>query len=397
MSPRTRKYGVPAIAAALCVTSAPLAAEIGGSVALESRWLSDAGPGEGATDYQSASAELHWRGRLMDDIDGKVRVYGRASNEDPAHDALRLDDAWVERARGPWDIRAGQQRISWGVMESSRVTDALNASDFQADLIEPRAIANPTARLRYWQAPYTFEGYWQPVTAANIYPGPDSPSFFGGGRSDLDYRSDERLGARFLFEGRDYYLSVSWLRGPEVDTYTFPHLIFADDEPVRSERVGLAGQWFAGDLVVRGEAVHRRLIDPVDSAVQRVVGPVADEETLYSVGVEYTMLRWFGRSDATVFAEYFRSSERQRAGALTNDLFLGAEVRFNDLRSQTLEVGLQDTFSDEENRMLRVRYGRLLTSHVELRVEYTRAQGIYAGAPGSDARDELHLGLTLGL
>jgi len=389
--------GQAAAAVLAAVLAAPVAASVRGEVETESHWLTLGGPDDGTVDYQSVSGDVRWRGGLTDGIEGRLHIHGRLGNEDSAFDALRLDAAWAEATNGPWDFRVGQQRIVWGVMESSRLTDALNASDFQADLIEPRAIGSPSMRLRYWQGASTLELYWQPVTATNVYPGPESPNFVGGGKTGLDYRPDDRLGARLLFEGRYAYLAATWLRGPEIDTYTFPQVIFADEQPVNSERFGLAAQWFADDLVLRAEAVHRRLLDDVDPVAKRGAGPPAQDETLYSVGAEYNLRGLVGRGDVTMFVEYFRSSERERAGALTNDLFVGAEIRFNDLRSQTLEVFAQDTFADDKaDRFFRLRYVRLITERVELRAEYTRARGIYAGTPGSDTREVLGLGLTVG-
>ena len=65
---------------------------------------------------------------------------------------LELKEGWVERSSAAWDLRVGNQLISWGAADLTNPTDVWNPRDF-SDPFDSRKLPMPTVRLKIHPPP----------------------------------------------------------------------------------------------------------------------------------------------------------------------------------------------------------------------------------------------------
>jgi hypothetical protein len=279
------------------------------------------------------------------------RVYIRYDTENSDKNDERFDELWLHYSLPEWDIRIGNQLVTWGSVESVSPLDVINPRDYEEDIVEPIKIGTPAlrGRRRFSSSEFTF--YWLPYYQPSVYVGPQSYYAIGGGLPN-DYPESEwhnnQYAARYFFNGDGYDIGISYLDAYERNAG------FDLDEPAQrmigttyqSKRLGFEATYTLDELILKSEIVYR------------TSNELDNENTwLYALGAEYTASSLIAHSDLTIFAEYLAaSSNAHDLELMQDDIFVAARWAFNDLYQQRLQLGY---FIDLDN-----------TSAYALRAEY---------------------------
>lgn len=144
---------------------------------------------------QAVTSRLRWKlattgrwGGTIENASGAGLIdFGHSfQNVDPS---LQLDEAWVEWLGDDFDLRAGNQRFSWGKLDGVKPNDQLNPLRYYDPLVDEEAdqkIAVPALAASYyfpssWRATLPEESrltlVWQPIAVPWLFPEADERWF----------------------------------------------------------------------------------------------------------------------------------------------------------------------------------------------------------------------------
>ena len=303
-----------------------------------------------------------------------LRGFAREDKRDHDRTALRLDEAWGQYAAPNWDLRVGNQLVTWGSVESVSPLDIVNPRDYEEDLVEPRKIGTFMGRFRWRFSSSDLSVYWLPKYEPSIFAGPHSYYSISAGLPQYypDKRWDgSQWAVRYFKSGDGYDLGVSYFSGLERNgTFQFDPSQFAlvgTTYPTR--RLGLDVTKTIGSLVLKGEFVYRTTHEDGNRRA-----------LLYVAGGEYNLSSVWGHSDMTFFAEYLGASRNVREIELMqNDIFLAARWTFNDTYRQRLQLGTFRDLDHGDAHVYRIEYSASPVENVDVMLRYTQTRNYYPG------------------
>jgi len=331
-----------------------------------------------------AKLQLEGSARLSESWQAAARIFGRYDMSGSQQDTARFDELWLQYSTPQWDVRVGNQLVTWGSVESSSPLDTVNPRDHAEDIIEPTKIGVPALRLRRKFGGDDLSLYWLPYYQPAIQPGRDSRYGFSGGLplDTPNARWDAaQWAARYFHTGDGFDVGVSWVHALER-AGSFELAPGADallGRAIAADRYGVDMTYIIGEGVLKGELVYRTTEQSGNRSAW-----------LYVLGSEYSWSGVWGLSDLTLFAEYLGSSNNVVARELLqNDLFLALRWTLNDLRKQRLQAGVFVDMSRSAQRVYRVEYNFSPTDAFDVVLRYTGEHDYFptsrpAGAAGPE-------------
>ncbi|MEQ8710170.1 MAG: hypothetical protein RIC36_14355 [Rhodospirillales bacterium] len=314
------------------------------------------------------------------------------------HDAERTHGdlrelKWLHIGDG-WDMRAGIDKVFWGVTESRHLVDIINQTDSVEDVDGEDKLGQPMINLGLQQDWGNLNFLFMPYFRERSFPGPegrlrsqpavdaDRASYTSGaGRWHPD------LALRYSTSVDEYDLGLSWFRGTSREpTFSLGTNAQGDAAFIPSydviNQAGLDLQATFDAWLWKLESIYR--------------WGQADRFAAASAGVEYT---FFGAiSDAgdlgllTEFHYDGRNGASPAAG-YDHDLFLGARITLNDVDDTDFLGGVLIAPTTGKGS-LSIEADTRLTDHwtAELEIRLYRPD---AGDPQFGARRDHHLQLRL--
>jgi hypothetical protein len=319
--------------------------------------------------------KLQWESsfKLSDVVRGEARLFARedASNDD--RDVARVDELWLQYARYAWDVRLGNQLITWGSVESFSPLDVINPRDYEDDVIEPVRMGIPALQVRRKLNGDDLSLYWLPYFEPTAIPGARSYYSVSGGlpldEPDSRWAADQ-WAARYFHAGDGFDAAVSWIHALERNpVYELaPALDRLIGRSFASNRYGLELTRPVGDGVLKTEVVHRTTGEPGIRASWQ-----------YVLGGEYTWVSAWRLSDLTLFVEYLGSSGNlQDRELLADDVFIATRWTLNDIHKQQFQGGLFVDREREQSHVFRLEYRFSPNDRLDLVTRYTQDRAYFS-------------------
>jgi hypothetical protein len=303
-----------------------------------------------------------------------ARFFAREDMRDDQRDDVRADELWLQYATEHWDVRAGNQIVTWGSVESFSPVDSVNPRDYVEDVVEPGKIGVPAVRVRRRFERGDLTAYWLPRYQPAQYPGTASFASFTGGieqnAPEARWERDE-FALRYFHSGDGFDIGVSYFSGYDREpSYVFDTASGTfEGRAYRSRRLGFEATKVIGDLVLKSELSAR------------YGGAPGDEKSLiYVLGGEYTFSSVWEHSDATLFVEYMGATgEGRNEQVFQNDVFVLLRWSINDQRNQLLQAGFAIDLEDTSQYVWRLEYSLRPVSNFETGLKYTLDREYYPG------------------
>ena len=278
-------------------------------------------------------------------------MFYRYDNADPHRTHADLRAAYLllfgEIGDGEWELRAGVDRVFWGVAESRHLVDIVNQTDLVEHPDEETKLGQPMAHLTWswdWGA---VELFGLPYHRVRTFPGRlRTPVVVDNGRVSYESAAGEwhfDFAARYSHVLGPLDLGVSVFDGtsrepvlvPVVTPGGVPALV-PHYEQIR--QFGLDTQITTGPWLLKLEAIRRT------GARNRL----SQEEnyTAFVAGFEYTFYSAFGTAaDLGLLGEWNRDGRGSGAtNQFQSDVFFGVRLGLNDVHSTEMLVSvLADT------------------------------------------------------
>ena len=247
--------------------------------------------------------------------------------------------SWIG-AFGNWEVRAGFDKVFWGVTESAHLVDIINQDDAVEDTDGEDKLGQPLVSVSYWSEWGTLTGFIMPYFRERTFPGADgrprgpveidtdNPIFTFG---DNNWHPDWAVRYNHTFSVMD--VALSYFNGVGREPSFVPGL-GDEGQPVlrpkydKIKQVGLELQATLGSWLLKFEGIT-------------VDGPEKDRHWAFASGFEYTLYQVFGTgADIGIIAEYLYDS-RGEAGpsAAEDDLFIGLRWEGNDTNTTRILAG----------------------------------------------------------
>ena len=378
--------GVSVLAAGAIAEAEIVYREFSGSLAVESRWFPETGayPGQ-ASDASSlvATPTLY-----LEDAEGRslnIAPFFRYDSVDSRRTHADLREAYFlafgDIGDDQWELRVGVDQVFWGVTESQHLVDIVN----QIDLVDhPSAevkLGQPMVHFTRFGNWGTLEAFALPYHRARSFPGRRGrlrTALVVDGEQIRYENAGEQwhldLAARYSQSIGLLDLGLSFFDGTSRDPFAVPGM---DDsgtlaliqlyEQIR--QIGLDAQLTAGAWLFKLEAIQR-------SGERNLFG-VKEDYAAAAIGGEYPFYSVFGSAaDVIVVGEWNydergdKAIPRRSPVMLQNDLFLGAQLAFNDVQSTEILASLV-VDRDTDTRFAYVEFNRRLSDRWSLHLEAT--------------------------
>jgi len=311
-----------------------------------------------------------------------MRAFVRKDAYNKDRDVARFDELWGQYAVPQWDVRVGNQLVTWGSVESVSPLDIVNPRDYEEDVVEPIKIGIPAVRVRRGFEEADISLYWLPYFEASRFSGPRSFYSISGGLPNLYPASrwdGSQWAARYFHTGGSIDYGISYFRGLERNVkFDFSQ---AGDmligKTFRSQRVGFEATMVLGELVLKGEFVYRTT---AEEGNRRAL--------LYALGTEYTISSIWGHSDLTLFAEYLASSRNVKdIELMQNDFFTAARWNFSDHYKQRIQAGYFWDLDHRQAHVYRVEYTGSPYENIDAGIRYTYTRDYLPGPHYAEKKD----------
>lgn len=239
-----------------------------------------------------------------------------------------------------WEVRAGFDKVFWGVTEAVHLVDTINQVDLMEDPIKQEVkLGQPMIRLRSMQSFGTFEAFLLPWFRERNFPGPD-------GRPATDIPVERKLTAYESgagewhqdFAGRysntfgEFDLGLSYFQGTARDPVLLPaldgggNLVLAPFYP-QKKQASLDLQATFGPWLWKLEGYGRRELGENYGAV--------------TGGIEYSFYGVFGsEGDLGTVVEYaYDTRGMNQRNPYQNDAFFALRWAANDAASTSVLAG----------------------------------------------------------
>jgi len=325
---------------------------------------------------QERAFKLRWDTsyKTSTDLAFGARTFIRKDADNKDRDAARFDELWGQCATSQWDVRVGNQLVTWGSVESVSPLDIINPRDYKEDLVEPIKIGITMMRARRRLDDGEFSLYWLPYYEASQLPGPQSFYSFSGGlptRYPTSIWNGDQFAARYFYTGDGFDYGISYFRGFERNARF--NINQAGDEltgrAYRSQRLGLEATKVVRELLLKGEFVFRTTLEEGNRRA-----------LLYALGTEYTISSVWRNSDMTLFVEYLASSHNvSEIEQMQNDIYVAARWTISDHYKQILQAGLSKDLDRSQSYVYRVKYAASPIENIDAGIYYTYTKNYFPG------------------
>lgn len=319
--------------------------ELTGQLGFEGRLFAEQ-PAYAGQDEHAAALRLkleYYRAWEADSV--VVAPYLRLGSGDEDAGQLDLREAYWLHVAEAWELRAGFNRVFWGVTESRHLVDVINQSDLVDDLDGEAKLGQPMLQLSLPTDWGTVHGFLLPYFRERTFPG-EAGRLRTGLLVDTDaarYESDDEQrhldwALRYTQHFGPLDLGLSYFEGTNRDPALLPEL--RADGPVLVpyygliRQAGLDAQLTLDAWLWKLELLRRR-------GELNLLGQ--DEDYLAAVGgLEYT---FFGvgesEADLGVLVEYLWDERGERATTpFQDDLFVGFRLGLNDIQDTAVLAGV---------------------------------------------------------
>ena len=302
--------------------------------------------------------------------------------------------AWLHVGED-WDLRAGVDKVYWGVAESRQLVDIINQTDLVEDVDGKTKLGQAMANLGLQAGQGDINLFLLPRHRERTFPGHkgrmrsqikvDSNQAVytnGAGRSDLDFalRYTTVLGAWDV--GLAHFQGTS--REPRFvlgqdDTGALAYVPYYD--AIKQTSVDV--QATQGDWLWKVEALSR-------TGVGKTFGA-------YVAGFEYTKYGVLGsNSDLGFLAEYLYDGRDENAPptSFEDDLFIGLRLTLNDSQNTNFLASMIIDH-DDYGRFFSFKADRRLSENWKLEFEARTFVGLKRSYPSYDIRRDDHLRFKL--
>lgn len=267
--------------------------------------------------------------------------FARLDQRDNRRTHWDLREARYAYVFGNWEIRAGIDKVFWGVTEAVHLVDIVNQSDAIEDPVKQEVrLGQPMLRMKTTQAFGSFDIFLLPYFRERTYPGAD-------GRPatdipvDMDLatyesgRKQRHVDGAFRYSNNfgDIDLGLSYFQGTNRDPILQPALSKSGDLVLapfyaQIKQASVDAQATKGAWLYKFEGYWRR--------------ELGHEYEAATGGIEYTFYGIAGtEGDLGVIAEYALDSRGLVARApYENDAFLALRWTANDAASTSLLGGI---------------------------------------------------------
>jgi hypothetical protein len=320
--------------------------------------------------------------KASQDVAFGVRAFIRKDAYNNDRDVARFDELWWQYATPKWDVRVGNQLVTWGSVESVSPLDIVNPRDYEEDVVEPIKVGTPAVRVRRRFEDGDFSLYWLPYFEASRFSGPQSFYSISGGLPNhypASVWQTDQWAARYFHTGDGFDYGVSYFNGLERNA-SF-EISPAGDSLVgrtfRAQRFGFETTKVVGNLLLKGEFVYRTTHEEGNRRA-----------LLYALGAEYTISSVWRHSDLTLFAEYLASSRNvKELELMQNDIFAAARWTISDHYKQQLQVGLFWDLDHRQAHVYRLEYKASPTQNVDAGIRYTYTRDYFPGPHHTEKKD----------
>ena len=305
-------------------------------------------------------------------------MFYRYDSADPRRTHADLRAAYLllfgEIGDGEWELRAGVDRVFWGVAESRHLVDIVNQTDLVEHPNEETKLGQPMVHLTWSGGWGVAELFGLPYHRARTFPGRSgrlrTPFIVDNDRVSYESAAGEwhfDFAARYSHSLGPLDLGVSMFDGTSREPVLVPTGI-AGGAPIlvpRYEQIrqfGLDAQVTTGPWLLKLEAIRR-------TGARNRLGRQEDYAA-FVAGFEYTFYSASGTAaDLGLLGEWNRDGRSLDAtNQFQSDLFFGIRLALNDVQStEVLASVLADT--DYATRTLIVEASRRLSDRWSMELE----------------------------
>lgn len=351
--------------------------EYNGSASYEAKKVfgSEVFPGH-ITTNNTMRMELEAKYQPSDEYVVYMNSFGRYDANDEDRNDFRFDELWLQKLGYNWDVKIGNQIVTWGSMESVSRVDVINPRDYRDDFLDPRKIGVPAMQFRWLGEVSTISAYYLPIYSASQYPGEKatySPSQ-GGAIKNPETENANQYALRYFYVGDSADFAISYFNGYERDLYYsyIPASNIMQGNTFKTDRYSFEVTGVYNSWLLKAEYVNRR---PKNDEIKN--------SNLVTLGVEYTENGLVGNEDTTLYAEYFYDSEKNGSLGLLplqNDLFVGVRMRLNDQNRQEITIGTMRDLDNSKRYLYRLQYENWLSDSFAIQVEYQDSHAFYSNS-----------------
>lgn len=353
----------------LAFAAVPVCAEIDlrGSLGLETRYYLD------AEELQSSifmEPEWYWENGASAVT---LKPFARVDSLDSERTHADLREAFYQYVGRGWELRAGVNKIFWGVTESQHLIDVINQTDYLEGFDGEDKLGQPMLQLTGINAWGIVDAFIMPYFREREFPGKyghfnyshslataSGPVFLNAVFADAQYESSREeqhwdTAVRYSHNLGSFDIGLSYFSGTRRD----PSLQVTALNPLEKtiafqpyyglmEQWGLDVQATLGSWLWKLEALSRN--------------QEAEDYTAAVAGFEYTFYGVSDRgSDLGLLLE-FNWDERGKTATtpLQNDLFVGGRYTWNDEQSSEFLLGLVQDLDNSHSYMAKLEASRRL-------------------------------------
>ncbi|HEU5134128.1 MAG TPA: hypothetical protein VFU13_03190 [Steroidobacteraceae bacterium] len=388
---------------ALCLVAAMLfatgarASHCDLTAGVEARRYSDLEPDAPARDYRtlaSVQGELSCsRSHGSQSVSAKVFVRWAQHGSERTHGDIReLQWLWTHE---PFQVRAGIDRVFWGVTEFAHIVDVINQADIVEDPFGETKIGQPMLTVTTSGAWGSLSIYGLPRFRVRGFPGlgepmrPAPPTGIGAalfesraGRSHFDRALRYSRSQGPLDIGLSYFEGTS--RDPRF-LIGVPASGIPESHPYYElmSQAGVDLQLTLDEWAFKFEGARRHAAKRTRDA--------------YTVGIEYAMVGVLGTSaDLSTVLEYVRDHRDPLPlpGFLDDDLEFGFRISGNDARSSELKLGVTSD-RRRDSRAWSVEFGTRIAAHWRLYAQARVFDKVSPRDPLTLLKNDSYLSLAL--
>lgn len=340
------------------------AMELQGSIELEARYFPEAKESQ-----YSLAAEPEWYWENNDATNAiTFKPFARIDNLDDERSHTDIRELYWQRATDTWELRAGINKIFWGVTESQHLVDIINQTDNLEGVDGEDKLGQPMIQFTSIHAWGVVDTFVLPYFRERKFAGNDGHFQLPLRLSDeARYESNHEeqhtdFALRYSHTLGDIDLGISYFNGtnrtPTLIAITpnnaAPYLLAYYDQ---LQQAGLDAQATLGSWLWKLETVYRENSQHDYSAT--------------TAGVEYT---FFGMAESAtdlgVLAEISRDSRGELAtSAAQKDIFIGGRLTPNDEQSSELLLGISQDLDNSHSYSAKLEAARRLGDTMKLSVE----------------------------
>ncbi len=341
--------------------------DLRGSTGLETRYFTH------AEEFQSSffiEPEWYWENN---DSAWTMKPFARIDSLDSDRTHVDVREAFYQYVGNNWELRAGINKVFWGVTESQHLVDVINQTDYLEGFDGEDKLGQPMVQFTHINSWGVIDAFVLPYFREREFPGENGHFNFstqvitGSGAEvfnayfeDAAYESSREekhvdAALRYSHNVGDWDVGAHYFTGTRRDPFIQVTNIDATGQLVRftpfygkMEQIGMDIQATLGAWLWKLEAISRW--QETDDYAAAVAG---FEYTLYGVNDQ--------GSDVGLLME-FNWDERDRMAAtpLQNDLFIGGRLTWNDEQSSELLAGVLQDLDENHRYMARLEASRRL-------------------------------------